>query len=155
MAKLTRLRKDTPRDIWICPYEGVVEFPSYTDAKGERRRVSEDWREVSFRVVYPTMKVLTAIASRSTRLQVVKGMSAPQKELDPERLADFVASSIILDWENVTDDGGSPVPYDSSFMREQFMVSPFLLNEFIAYYHRVGEDLVAEKEREREGFLQL
>lgn len=154
MAKLTSLRKETPRDIWIQPYENVAEFPYYTDAKGERRRVSDAWREVRFRVVYPTMKVISAIASRSTRLQLIKGINTPQREFDPEKLAEYIASSIILDWENVTDEDGSPAPYESSFMREQFLASPFLLNEFVAFYHKIGEDLGAQEAVEREDFLQ-
>lgn len=153
MAVFTNLKKQVSKYVWITPFSEVEEFPTYVNEGGQKVPLSDEWREVKFKVLYPNLKALNQLTTRSVRLHVVRGTSTPQKEFDPERLAEFIAGTVIKDWENVTDDEGGSVDYDKEFMKDQFMASQFLLNEFVTYYQRVGEDMATVRERSGEDFL--
>ena len=153
MASIGNLRKRFSQHVWITPFAEVAEFPTYVDESGRRVQVSEEWREVGFKVLYPTLKVMNELRNNSVKVVVERGSKRSHREFDPERLADFLANRIILDWDNVTDEAGQKVTYDGGFMKEQFMASQFLLNEFVSCYHKVGESLAEEERREAEDFL--
>lgn len=153
MATLKGLTKNVGEYVWITPYADIEEFPTYRDEGGAEVVLSEQWREIGFRVKYPSMKIINNLSIRSFRSYAVRGTSEMRKEFDPERLADFIAKEIIKEWENVEGEGGSSAPYDPAFMKAEFMKSQFLLNEFITHYQSVGESAASDAEVASEDFL--
>lgn len=157
MADIGHIAKDVSiaGELVIYPYKDIEDdsWPVYVNREGKKVPYSYEWREVGFKVPYPTVGRLRKISDLSQGLQVDKSKFKVVGG-DPDRLAKYLVFNLIKGTENLTD-GGKEISWEDKYknwLYDEFRVSSFLLNNFRATYELVAGEIQKGNDEDEENF---
>jgi hypothetical protein len=131
----------------------IVVYP-YQDADGFPDGLSPAWKDVGYKVLIPTMRLIHHLGRHGvTMRQGKEGDSTfTYPEVDLVALAKYYCNTVIQGWEGVEDEGNT-ARYDPDWLFSNFDRYPFLFNRLITAYRNLIDNTKKEFEKEEADFL--
>lgn len=148
MATLKELSKNVARHMTIFPYKEAKKMPVYRDASGNTVELSEKWREIGFKVKWPTVGNIEKLDASKT--------SYTDKDKQIVFSASHQQSANAIVYELIEDIEGLDEPWDmdsKKWLLSQFLLSSFLMTEFKRVYKEAGEKWAEEEEQKQADFF--